>query len=623
MMDPDVNADAKGRNTSGSQFSLITTVRRLRFWVLLTPLLISSSGIVCMPTGDTRLASLEIDVFGENRIAFDPALRVYDVGIPPDTTTVTIRTEAMDSQARLTWYVPDGEGMLASGTLGVGSGQVTVDLPPDGFSLYVGVFPPGRAVDTYIATFAPCSSNCNDGDDCTADVCDPANGSCSNPVEVDGMTCDFGGLPGMCASGTCEEAPLCAGVDCSDGQECTIDICNPADGSCSHTDEPAGTTCDDGLGPLSGACDGSGACQDICGFNAPCPDPGVQCQVASCDSVDGFCDSQAGPDGVTCDFNPSQGDGSCVGGTCIFTPPDCGTDTRVVTVGCTNSVTSAQSVFPTLLEVTVAEPVFSGAPFTATFAGVGAVPESFLDFAQGIVPGGVASAFLEGLAATVVPVNATGTPVELNVDPAAITPGPTSFCTFPTTTACSVDGDCTVPPCLPPVLVVDVLISTDCSPGGVCDTLGKNASQCLLNGFCVTGDLFAPLGADSGTFTAGASGDVLFGWATDVPGESDCPGADPRCANNGGTIPDNSIALPLANYNNPIPPIGIRVNVDNGLFVPFQCSMGANGGTCVAGASAGLGCLTDVECPASFCDLTVDDVIVDIDPADLFACPIN
>jgi len=796
---------------SGNKFFLVTTVPRLLFWALLTPLLISSSGIVCTPrTGDTRLSSLEIDVEGENRIAFDPALRVYDVGISTGVTTATLRAQAMDAEARLTWYVPDGIGMLASGIIGVGGGEVTVDLPPDGFSLYVGVFPPGGAVNTYIMTFAPCSSNCSDGKDCTADVCNPANGACSNPDEVDGVACDFfSGVPGICASGTCEDATLCAGVDCSDGQECTTDICDPADGSCSNPNEVDGAACDfggllsmctagvceappfilagsgsttwsaptsppgGGTAPTTGGCSafvpllnatlyfdvviqldvvsdgatnittawavsfanpilgvfgssfelgsldinavatnatggpinsgltaaaagqwvgnfivgplelstpgeitpgaatltptaaGVGSAVNVnwdgafslelplegspfitldesncdfsvtgtgvdfpveCKSDLDCEDPATACQVAplgACNLGTGRCAAEVpGNDGASCDSGGGPGSGACDGaGACT---PVCGMDTRLLTVGCTNSVTSAQSVFPTLLQVTVAEPVFSGAPFTATFDGMGAVPESFLDFAQGIVPGGVASAILEGLAATVVPINATGTPVELNVDPAAVVPGPTSFCTFPSTTVCTVDGDCGVPPCLPPVLVVDVPISTDCSPGGVCDTLGKNASQCVPNGFCVSEDLFVPLVADSGTFTAGASGEVLFGWATDVPGESDCPGTDPRCASNGGTIPDNSIALPLAADADPIPPIGIRISVNDALSVPFQCSMGANGGTCVAGgANAGLGCLTDAECPASTCDLTVDDVIVDIDPADLFACPIN
>ncbi|MBW2160924.1 MAG: hypothetical protein JRH14_13350, partial [Deltaproteobacteria bacterium] len=72
--------------------------------------------------------------------------------------------------------------------------------------------------------------DCSDDNDCTADLCDLADGSCSNPVETDGTACDFGGADGICTSGTCEPALLCTGVDCIDGNECTLDLCDPATG---------------------------------------------------------------------------------------------------------------------------------------------------------------------------------------------------------------------------------------------------------------------------------------------------------------------------------------------------------------------------------------------------------
>lgn len=48
------------------------------------------------------------------------------------------------------------------------------------------------------------AADCNDGDDCTADACDPQSGTCSNALAVDGTRCDFGGLPGVCMSGAFE-----------------------------------------------------------------------------------------------------------------------------------------------------------------------------------------------------------------------------------------------------------------------------------------------------------------------------------------------------------------------------------------------------------------------------------
>jgi len=55
---------------------------------------------------------------------------------------------------------------------------------------------------------------CDDGQQCTEDICDPAKGTCVyTPVEDD-TSCNFNGFPGACASGVCEDAMLCEGVVC-------------------------------------------------------------------------------------------------------------------------------------------------------------------------------------------------------------------------------------------------------------------------------------------------------------------------------------------------------------------------------------------------------------------------
>jgi len=130
--------------------------------------------------GDTRLASLELEVSGVNRLVFDPTLRVYDLWLPVGETQATVRAVPMDPLARVSWYAPDGAGLLASGIIGVGGGEVTIDLPPDGYALYIGVLPPERAVNTYIVNM--------------------------NPVCPQGDACANGGLPGTCISGTCVPA---------------------------------------------------------------------------------------------------------------------------------------------------------------------------------------------------------------------------------------------------------------------------------------------------------------------------------------------------------------------------------------------------------------------------------
>ena len=93
---------------------------------------------------------------------------------------------------------------------------------------------------------------CDDGNQCTIDVCDPADGACVFPLQSNGAFCDFGGLPGECQSGTC--VGLCddAATRCSDANECTLDNCDGLTGSCSNPNLADGSSCDfDGY---QGAC---------------------------------------------------------------------------------------------------------------------------------------------------------------------------------------------------------------------------------------------------------------------------------------------------------------------------------------------------------------------------------
>ena len=94
------------------------------------------------------------------------------------------------------------------------------------------------------------ADDCSDGNECTEDVCDPVNLACSNPPVEDGTVCTSDGMSGVCVSGACGQN-LCEGVVCEDdGNECTGDICNFADGTCNVSD---GTACGSGA-CLDGAC---------------------------------------------------------------------------------------------------------------------------------------------------------------------------------------------------------------------------------------------------------------------------------------------------------------------------------------------------------------------------------
>ena len=243
---------------------------------------------------------------------------------------------------------------------------------------------------------------------------------------------------------------------------------------------------------------------------------------------------------------------------------------KEISLGCANSSpVGLQSILSAELKVTA--PVISASQeFDAVLSGTATFPESFLDAAQAIVPGGLEQAtLLEWL--FIVQLRSGATPsgadsnVPLNPDPSELSPGLTRFCTYPPTTVCTEGGsECTVPPCKDPVIVVDVPTSDDCAPGGVCDGLGKlegETSQCALNGFCVTGALEVPLLPVTETYTADASGDVLFGWA------------DQGLSNN--TF-DEDTGLYTIPKPGTLLPVEQGLKVEAGLTVAIECVMGVD-----------------------------------------------
>lgn len=147
---------------------------------------------------------------------------------------------------------------------------------------------------------APCDlSPCQDGNDCTVASCPAGATSCSILEEDPGVSCDAGGDAGECdGAGSC--VGLCVGVDCDDGNECTEDSCDPADRSCDHTPAPDGTLCSDG------ACDGAGSCvvASRC-IGVECDD-GNECTSDVCDPADGSCHSMPVPDGTLCSVGACQ-----------------------------------------------------------------------------------------------------------------------------------------------------------------------------------------------------------------------------------------------------------------------------------------------------------------------------
>ncbi len=184
------------------------SARRTAFFGLCMVLVFPSVGFDCMPAGNAELLSLEIEMHDANRLAFDSAVLVYDVGVPTGAATATVRARSMDVGATVLWSLWDATELIRRDSLGVGGGTVVVDVPLEGRSLQLRVVAPEGAYETYVVSFSACDTDCSDSNDCTADVCNPADGSCSNPDEVDGVACDSSGVPGACMAGACEADPI-------------------------------------------------------------------------------------------------------------------------------------------------------------------------------------------------------------------------------------------------------------------------------------------------------------------------------------------------------------------------------------------------------------------------------
>ena len=161
---------------------------------------------------------------------------------------------------------------------------------------------------------------CDDGETCTADSCDPADGSCTfDPVVFEGNSCEDGDA--CTQTDTCQSG-ICVGSDpvvCDDGEACTTKSCNPADGSCTFDPIPLeGTDCEDG-----NACTQADRCQSgICVSGDPVVcDDGEACTVDDCNPADGSCIFDPAPfegdsceDGDACTQTDRCQSGVCVGG---------------------------------------------------------------------------------------------------------------------------------------------------------------------------------------------------------------------------------------------------------------------------------------------------------------------
>ena len=196
----------------------------------------------------------------------------------------------------------------------------------------------------------------DDGNECTADSCDPAAGVQNTPVD-NGTECNDGDLctlDDMCTDGTCvgTENPDCAceaDEDCNTfedgdpcngtlvctagacvvdedtivvcgatGSDCTTNLCNPSTGECEAGTTLNGTPCEDGNLCTEFDYCANGACV---GLPVDCDDINA-CTADACDPMTGCVNEPI--DGSCGDGDPCTLDDTCVEGACVGTPdPAC------------------------------------------------------------------------------------------------------------------------------------------------------------------------------------------------------------------------------------------------------------------------------------------------------------
>lgn len=166
---------------------------------------------------------------------------------------------------------------------------------------------------------------CSPLDQChTAGTCNPATGTCSNPNQMDGTTCNDGNA---CTQADACQAGVCAGtnaVTCTALDGChDVGVCNPATGQCSNPNKMDGSACSDSNACtqtdtcVAGVC--SGMMPVVCATPDQCHDAGV------CDTTSGMCSNPAKADGSACDDNNKcTTSDQCTAGVCTpGTPKTC------------------------------------------------------------------------------------------------------------------------------------------------------------------------------------------------------------------------------------------------------------------------------------------------------------
>lgn len=190
--------------------------------------------------------------------------------------------------------------------------------------------------------------NCDDGNACTADSCDPASGCSHDEEALEGSSCELDSdagcvAGGVCASGVCVAETV---VSCVDGDDCCAEGCD------ANTDSDCSASCGNGVVEGSEQCDGdcptdcssadacqagvlvgsADACSAQCSFSTitqcvhgdGCCPPG--CVNANDHDCEALCGNGVLDEGELCDGlcpTSCQGEGTCTDYSLVGSAVDC------------------------------------------------------------------------------------------------------------------------------------------------------------------------------------------------------------------------------------------------------------------------------------------------------------
>ncbi|MCB9739923.1 MAG: hypothetical protein H6747_11685 [Deltaproteobacteria bacterium] len=193
--------------------------------------------------------------------------------------------------------------------------------------------------------------DCDDGQPCTADGCDPGTGCSHDGTPLQGRWCDDGDnctVGETCDAGACVPATA---ITCDDGNPCTTGSCNPATGQCVTALQNKAcvtpTGCASDAVCSNGVCAGK-AIKNCCTQTSGCQDDNP-CTLDSCDKPTGVCShlaltGLACSDGSACTVGEKCAAGFCYGGGALTCDDanECTTDACLPSKGCVFSPRDAE-----------------------------------------------------------------------------------------------------------------------------------------------------------------------------------------------------------------------------------------------------------------------------------------